>query len=122
MQIKSPTKILPAPQAATVATSKGPQRIIIKPSTGPVLGSSQLLQVSGAQPLGTTGQLHQINIPGKGVQFIRFMNTSQAETIPTAVGNVTAIKSQASTVTNKVIPVTTTVKAPGAIFSVMNHT
>lgn len=65
---KSPTKILPAPQGGT--SVKLPQRIFLKPSnTSPIVGTSQLIQVaSGTQTLGSPGQLHQINIPGKGVR------------------------------------------------------
>lgn len=61
---KSPTKILPAPQVN--ATNKISQRLIIKPTT-----TSQLIQVP--QSIGST-QLHQINIPGKGVRFFAKSN------------------------------------------------
>lgn len=62
--VKSPAKILPA---GAVSVNKG-QRIIFK-TAGPnqtILPAGQLIQVSGSQAL-NTGQLHQINIPGKGV-------------------------------------------------------
>lgn len=63
--IKSPTKILPA---ASSTITKGPQRIIFKTagSNQTILPSGQLIQVSGSQAI-NSGQLHQINIPGKGV-------------------------------------------------------
>lgn len=59
-QVKSPTKILPA--------QKGTQHIVYKkPTTAQsLLPQAQVIQVAGAQTL-NTGQLHQINIPGKGV-------------------------------------------------------
>lgn len=63
--VKSPAKILPA---GSVSVNKG-QRIIFK-SAGTnqtILPAGQLIQVSGSQTL-NTGQLHQINIPGKGVR------------------------------------------------------
>lgn len=64
-QIKSPTKILPAPQ--TTSANKVAQRIILKPAnTGQQVLSSQIIQMP--QPIGS-GQLHQINIPGKGVSI-----------------------------------------------------
>lgn len=66
-QIKSPTKILPATQSSS---GKVPQRIIFKSAgTGhTILSSPQIIQVAGTQAL-STGQLHQINIPGKGVSL-----------------------------------------------------
>lgn len=65
--MKSPTKILPAPQ--TTEASKIAQRIFIKPASAtPMIASSQLIQVTGGQAQALqTGQLHQIQIPGKGV-------------------------------------------------------
>lgn len=64
--MKTPTKILPAPQGSE--TTKVAQRIFLKPAnTTPLLTSSQLIQVTGAQTI-QSGQVHQINIPGKGVR------------------------------------------------------
>lgn len=105
---KSPTKILPAPLTSNTGTTKGPQRILLKPTNStPILGTSQLIQVSGAQPIGTTGQLHQISIPGKGIQYIKFIQAPQ-EVSGTAVGTVgTPIKATSSGTGNKVIPITT---------------
>lgn len=69
--VKSPTKILPA---GAVSVNKA-QRIIFK-AAGPnqtILPAGQLIQVSGSQAL-NTGQLHQINIPGKGVSVLSKIN------------------------------------------------
>nr|XP_974962.1 PREDICTED: protein lin-54 homolog isoform X1 [Tribolium castaneum] len=92
-QIKSPTKILPATQATG---GKVPQRIIFKSSgTGhTILSSPQIIQVAGTQAL-STGQLHQINIPGKGMQYIKFVTATNAETTPFSSGasTLTTVKS-----------------------------
>lgn len=65
-QVKSPTKILPA-AVTSMAGSKGTQRIIFKSSGGnQVLPAGQLIQVAGTQGI-ANGQIHQINVPGKGV-------------------------------------------------------
>lgn len=69
--MRSPAKILPAPQSST---SKVPQRILLKSNSNPTLiAPNQLIQVAGSQPI-TAGQIHQINIPGKGVglKFLKF--------------------------------------------------
>lgn len=66
-QIKSPTKILPATSGSN--SPKTPQRIIFK-TTGTnqtIIPSGQIIQVAGTQPI-NTNQVHQINIPGKGVK------------------------------------------------------
>lgn len=61
--MKPPTKILPAPQ--TNDANKTPQRIFLKPANAtPLIAASQLIHVTGGQ----AGQVHQINIPGKGVK------------------------------------------------------
>ncbi|KAJ8978989.1 hypothetical protein NQ317_015705 [Molorchus minor] len=76
--IKSPTKILPA---ASGTVNKGSQRIIFK-ATGTnqtIIPTGQLIQVAASQAL-STGQLHQINIPGKGMQYIKFVTASSANT------------------------------------------
>ncbi|KAF5277210.1 hypothetical protein FQR65_LT03916 [Abscondita terminalis] len=71
-QGKAHTKILPAPQ--TTATTKMGQRIILKQanSSSSIMAPGQIIQVTGSQPL-LTGQLHQINIPGKGIQYIKIV-------------------------------------------------
>lgn len=68
LQVKSQTKILPAPQSGD--TNKVAQRIFIKPANAsPLIASSQLIQVTGGQAQALqSGQLHQIQIPGKGVK------------------------------------------------------
>ncbi|XP_063904049.1 protein lin-54 homolog isoform X2 [Zophobas morio] len=90
-QIKSPTKILPATQ--TTSTSKVPQRIFFKSAaTGTtILPSAQIIQVAGTQAL-STGQLHQINIPGKGMQYIKFVTATNSETLPTSASTITTVK------------------------------
>lgn len=74
--VKSPTKILPA--------QKGTQHIIYKkPSVAQsILPQAQVIQVAGAQTL-NAGQLHQINIPGKGVQYIKFVPSTTVAPSPT---------------------------------------
>ncbi|XP_017773440.1 PREDICTED: protein lin-54 homolog [Nicrophorus vespilloides] len=103
-QVRSPTKILPAPQTS-VAAGKLTQRIYIKPtnvsSTTTVI-PSQIIQVAGTQAI--AGGLHQINIPGKGMQYIKFITPSQAET--TTVASIQTTKAPA--LGTKVIPITTT--------------
>lgn len=67
ISLKSPTKILPA---TSLTTSKAQQRIIFKSTTGgqTVLPPGQIIQLTGNQSI-NSGQLHQINIPGKGVSI-----------------------------------------------------
>jgi hypothetical protein len=90
-QIKSPTKILPATQ--TTSTSKVPQRIVFKTSgTGhTILPSAQIIQVAGTQAL-STGQLHPINIPGKGMQYIKFVTATSADTLPSSASTMSTVK------------------------------
>ncbi|KAI4457172.1 tesmin/tso1-related [Holotrichia oblita] len=84
--VRSPTKILPAPQTTT---AKVPQRILLKSNSNPTLiAPNQLIQVAGGQPI-TAGQIHQINIPGKGVQYIKFV-TTQPETTTHTTNTITA--------------------------------
>ncbi|KAK9739358.1 Tesmin/TSO1-like CXC domain, cysteine-rich domain [Popillia japonica] len=84
--VRSPTKILPAPQTTT---TKVPQRILVKSNSNPTLiAPNQLIQVAGGQPI-TAGQIHQINIPGKGVQYIKFV-TTQPETTTHTTNTITA--------------------------------
>ncbi|CAH1963002.1 unnamed protein product [Acanthoscelides obtectus] len=90
--VKTPTKILPA---GAVTLPKGSQKIFFK-TTGTnqtIIPSGQLIQVASSQAL-ASGQLHQINIPGKGMQLIKFVTASTAEaTIPTtSTGTTTAAK------------------------------
>ncbi|CAG9857105.1 unnamed protein product [Phyllotreta striolata] len=85
-QVKSPAKILPA---SSLAAAKPAQRIIFKTAGGnqTIIPQGQILQLSGTQNL-NTGQLHQINIPGKGMQYIKFV-TASASDVNAATGNVT---------------------------------
>ncbi|XP_031353703.1 protein lin-54 homolog isoform X3 [Photinus pyralis] len=77
-QGKTHTKILPAPQAAP--TAKLAQRVILKQSNTnmPIITSGQVIQVSGNSPF-VTGQLHQINIPGKGIQYIKIVTAPSTQ-------------------------------------------
>lgn len=97
LQVKSPTKILPAPQVNS--TVKLPQRLILKPSTG-----SQIIQVP--QPI-ASGQLHQINIPGKGMHYIKFVTATTADTGSSHVNAATISK----TVPIQVMATSTTTNA-----------
>ncbi|XP_019881371.1 protein lin-54 homolog isoform X2 [Aethina tumida] len=79
ISLKSPTKILPA---TSLTTNKAQQRIIFKSTTGgqTVLPPGQIIQLTGNQSI-NSGQLHQINIPGKGMQYIKFVtSTADANT------------------------------------------
>ncbi|KAF5287497.1 hypothetical protein FQA39_LY04125 [Lamprigera yunnana] len=85
-QSKTHTKILPAPQ--TTSATKVGQRIILKQanSNSSLMSPGQIIQVAGNQPL-LTGQLHQINIPGKGVQYIKIVtptSTQNSSSSPTS--------------------------------------
>ncbi|XP_018577673.1 protein lin-54 homolog isoform X2 [Anoplophora glabripennis] len=97
--IKSPTKILPA---ASSTMTKGPQRIIFKTgSNQTILPSGQLIQVSGSQAL-NSGQLHQINIPGKGMQYIKFVTASTTETASSTASG-TTVKTVSTAATANII-------------------
>ncbi|XP_077295233.1 uncharacterized protein LOC143917567 isoform X2 [Arctopsyche grandis] len=93
--IKSPTKILPAPlQGGAVNTGKVivaslPQNFVIKSSGNSKPG--QVLKMEGLSgsantilanfPPGqkiTSQQIHQLNMPGKGLQLVRLVPTSSA--------------------------------------------
>ncbi|KAL1497636.1 hypothetical protein ABEB36_008561 [Hypothenemus hampei] len=92
-QIKSPTKILPA----GVLGVKGTQKIIFKSSNGnQVLPAGQLIQVAGSQGL-ANGQIHQINVPGKGVQYIKFVASTSAEASSTTVSLTNTLKTTTTT-------------------------
>ncbi|CAH0564090.1 unnamed protein product [Brassicogethes aeneus] len=81
-----PAKILPA---AAVAGGKAQQRIVFKTGGGgqAVLPAGQIIQLAGNQSL-NSGQLHQINIPGKGMQYIKFVTTSNAEGSGTTINTI----------------------------------
>nr|CAI5858746.1 unnamed protein product [Callosobruchus analis] len=90
--VKTPTKILPA---GAVTIPKGSQKIVFKTAATnqTIIPSGQLIQVASSQAL-ASGQLHQINIPGKGMQLIKFVTACTAEpTIATtSTGTTTAAK------------------------------
>ncbi|KAH1025596.1 protein lin-54 homolog isoform X1 [Dendroctonus ponderosae] len=95
-QIKSPTKISPG-NVTNVAGTKGAQRIIFKNAGGnQLLPAGQLIHMTGTQGI-TNGQIHQINVPGKGVQYIKFVTTTSVESSSSTVTLVNTIKSTAST-------------------------
>lgn len=67
-QIKSATKISPG-TTTSVAGTKGGQRIIFKNAGGnQLLPAGQLIHMTGTQGI-ANGQIHQINVPGKGVRI-----------------------------------------------------
>ncbi|XP_031841529.1 protein lin-54 homolog isoform X1 [Nomia melanderi] len=113
--IKSPTKILPAPtlgsQIKTSAISnqqstfssnnkpsvqQSPQKVIIRQSSlkpGTVLGSGQVIRIPANQNIVTgSNQVHQIQMPGRQVQYVRLVSTPSSGT--TNVVTVGKTKSQ----------------------------
>ncbi|XP_065158164.1 protein lin-54 homolog isoform X2 [Atheta coriaria] len=128
-QLRSPTKILPAPKMAPTTTTNAtsttfttkvqPSRIYLKQTniapSGAHIVPGQLIQV----PSGQTTQFHPINIPGKGLQFIKFITSSQSiddqtTTSPTStVTKVTTTKlTPASPPPKQIIKVTKSLGAP----------
>ncbi|XP_028145018.1 protein lin-54 homolog [Diabrotica virgifera virgifera] len=106
-QVKAPTKILPA---VSNSINKGTQRLIFKTAAGSptILPQGQILQVSAAQAM-NSGQVHQINIPGKGMQYIKFV-TSTADANTTTAGNVvksSPIMTPTNIVLSEVKPIST---------------
>lgn len=94
-----PTKILPAPitniqskssnQQSTFISSKSsvqqsPQKVIIRQSSlkpGTVLGSGQVIRIPANQNIVTgSNQVHQIQMPGRQVQYVRLVSTSTGTT------------------------------------------
>ena len=112
--IKSPTKILPAPalntqvksssisnQQSTFSSNKSsiqqsPQKVIIRQSSlkpGTVLGSGQVIRIPANQNIVTgSNQVHQIQMPGRQVQYVRLVSTPSSGT--TNVVTVGKTKSQ----------------------------
>ncbi|XP_012268042.2 protein lin-54 homolog [Athalia rosae] len=102
--VKSPTKILPAPTSMTsqakssvmsnsqtaTFTSAGktmqqsPQKVIIRQSSlkpGTVLGGSQVIRIPANQNLvSSSNQVHQIQMPGRQVQYVRLVSTPSSGT------------------------------------------
>ncbi|XP_076640391.1 protein lin-54 homolog [Colletes latitarsis] len=113
--IKSPTKILPAPTLSTQVKSssisnqqstfsssnkstvqQSPQKVIIRQSSlkpGTVLGSGQVIRIPANQNIVTgSNQVHQIQMPGRQVQYVRLVSTPSSGT--TNVVTVGKTKSQ----------------------------
>ncbi|XP_076754727.1 uncharacterized protein LOC143425648 isoform X1 [Xylocopa sonorina] len=112
--IKSPTKILPAPMNTQVKTTtisnqqstftssnkssiqQSPQKVIIRQSSlkpGTVLGSGQVIRIPANQNIVTgSNQVHQIQMPGRQVQYVRLVSTPSSGT--TNVVTVGKTKSQ----------------------------
>ncbi|XP_076298936.1 protein lin-54 homolog isoform X2 [Lasioglossum baleicum] len=113
--IKYPTKILPAPtlgsqvkasaissqQSAFPSANKSsvqqsPQKVIIRQSSlkpGTVLGSGQVIRIPANQNIMTgSNQVHQIQMPGRQVQYVRLVSTPSSGT--TNVVTVSKSKSQ----------------------------
>ncbi|KAI4495348.1 PREDICTED: protein lin-54 homolog isoform X1 [Polistes canadensis] len=114
--VKSPTKILPAPtinsqvktstisnqQSVFSSSSKtnmqtSPQKVIIRQSSlkpGTVLGSGQVIRIPANQNIVTgSNQVHQIQMPGRQVQYVRLVSTPSSGT----TNVVTVGKSKAQT-------------------------
>ncbi|XP_060522430.1 protein lin-54 homolog isoform X2 [Cylas formicarius] len=89
-QLKQPTKILPA---TSMGAAKPAQRIIFKNASGAqtILPGGHLIQMTGNQAL-QTGNIHQINIPGKGMQYIKFVSASSAQSSAGLVTITNAVK------------------------------
>ncbi|CAG9774060.1 unnamed protein product [Ceutorhynchus assimilis] len=87
----------------TVTQQKKPQKIILKSSgTNQVLPAGQLIQVANSQGL-ANGQIHQINVPGKGIQYVKFV------TAPSTQGaNSTLVNSKTGPDVKPVLSTTTT--------------
>ncbi|XP_024937498.1 protein lin-54 homolog isoform X2 [Cephus cinctus] len=102
--VKSPTKILPAPsmttqvkpslitnsQSATFTAGnkatgqQSQQKVIIRQSSlkpGTVLGSGQVIRIPANQNIVTgSNQVHQIQVPGRQVQYVRLVSTASSGT------------------------------------------
>ncbi|XP_074032033.1 uncharacterized protein isoform X2 [Leptinotarsa decemlineata] len=99
--VKGPAKILPA---SSLTANKGPQKILFKTATSSntnILPQGQIIQVAGSQTL-NSGQLHQINIPGRGMQYIKFVTTNPTDSnvLPTSTGNTVLRTSTATSIGN----------------------
>ncbi|XP_044739121.1 protein lin-54 homolog [Chrysoperla carnea] len=91
---KSPTKILPAPKF--VQKPGGQQKVLIKQGnqlkTGIINTGQQVLRIPASQ-LNSSGQIHQINLPGQGVQYVRLVNTSNSNQSNTSAASSTVVTS-----------------------------
>jgi len=89
-QMRSPAKIAPAP-------AKVPQKLVVKAGGANTIIGGQLVQ------LNAPGQVHQINIPGKGVQYIKFVTSTEAGAANTTTTTIQTTK--APSAGTKVIPI-----------------
>ncbi|XP_012278286.1 protein lin-54 homolog isoform X2 [Orussus abietinus] len=98
--VKSPAKILPAPTMTSqvkptaisnsqtitnkTAVQQNPQKVIIRQSSlkpGTVLGSGQVIRIPANQSIVSGGnQIHQIQMPGRQVQYVRLVSTPASNT------------------------------------------
>ncbi|XP_011505901.1 PREDICTED: protein lin-54 homolog isoform X2 [Ceratosolen solmsi marchali] len=95
--VKSPTKILPAPATGSTksgnsqtgslsSTSKvmhqNPQKVIIRQSSlksGVVHNNNPIIRIPANQTIGTN-QVHQLQVPGRQVQYVRLVSTPSSGT------------------------------------------
>ncbi|XP_022916448.1 protein lin-54 homolog isoform X2 [Onthophagus taurus] len=119
--VRTPAKILPAPSAQVNTVVKQPQRILLKSTSSPTLiAPNQLIQVGGNQPI-SAGQIHQINIPGKGVQYIKFV-TTQSDSGTNTTTSTTTKTSQTVTVGNKVVALANNSESGNIVLSEVKST
>ncbi|XP_034950242.1 protein lin-54 homolog isoform X2 [Chelonus insularis] len=100
--MKSPAKILPAPASGTQVksspivnsqasgfsttpktTQQNAQKVIIRQSAlkpGTVLGSGQIIRIPTNQNIVGSNQVHQIQVPGRQVQYVRLVSTPSTGT------------------------------------------
>lgn len=90
--MKTPAKILPAPTTqarssqfvnSKPGTPQNSQKVIIRQSAlkpGSVVSSGQIIRIPANQNIVTSNQLHQIQVPGRQVQYVRLVSTAPATT------------------------------------------
>ncbi|XP_028161657.1 protein lin-54 homolog isoform X3 [Ostrinia furnacalis] len=90
ISVKSPTpKLMPAPLGATkkaitnVTISSNPLRNVILKTTAPPK-TAQITKDGKVVVQGQRSQIHQINVPGKGIQYIRLITNPTASTTKSA--------------------------------------
>lgn len=90
--VKPPAKILPAPATTTAVrptfsnaiktAQQSPQKVIIRQSAlkpGTVLGSGQIIRIPANQNI-ASNQVHQIQMPGRQVQYVRLVSNAASTT------------------------------------------
>ncbi|KAL0871368.1 hypothetical protein ABMA27_005103 [Loxostege sticticalis] len=87
ISIKSPTpKLMPAPPPGTtkkvVITANPPQNVILKTTAPPK--TAQITKDGKVVMQGQRSQIHQINVPGKGIQYIRLITNQTPSATKTA--------------------------------------